>query len=336
MRHCPVPRQPAGVAWAGAIPLQGVPVVNLRSLDLNLLVIFDALIEERSITAAARKVGVSQSAMSHALRRLRETFKDDLFRRTPSGLVPTTRALHLASTLRLALNEIGTGLNEHFQFDPKTSSRTFHVQMSDYAVGCLLPRMCARVRAEAPGVKLIVHHPNQTNPFELDTVTDLQLLVCAPSRPPSGYKVEHLKRSPFMVVMRRDHPIAKAKMTPKLFLGLPLVRVDTGVSGRWILDDELARRGLSRNIVLNIPSLTGIIPILKHTDLCAILPKVWALLYSQPGDLAMSPLPMPGFDYTVDLVTGSRYERDPGHRWLRQIVREELRALYDPDGGRLD
>jgi DNA-binding transcriptional LysR family regulator len=310
--------------------------VNLRSLDLNLLVILDALIEERSITGAARKVGISQSAMSHALRRLRETFKDELVRRTSTGLVPTARALHLASSMRLVLNDIGSGLNEHFQFDPKTSRRTFHVQMSDYAVGCLLPRMCARVMAEAPGVKLVIHHPDQINPFALDAVTDLQLLVCASSRPPPGYKVEHLKRSPFMVVMRRDHPVANAKMTLKLFLGLPFVRTDTGVSGRWVLDDELARRGLSRNIVLNIPSLTGIVPILKHTDLCAILPKAWALLYSQPGDLAMSRLPMAGFDYTVDLITGSRYERDPGHRWLRQIVREETHALYKSDGGRLN
>jgi DNA-binding transcriptional LysR family regulator len=85
-----------------------------------------------------------------------------------------------------------------------------------------------------------------------------------------------------------------------------------------------------------MPSLTGIIAILKHTDMCAILPKAWALLYSQPGDLALSPLPILGFDYTVDLISGSRYERDPGHRWLRQIVREEVHALYKSDGGRLD
>lgn len=286
--------------------------MKLRSLDLNLLVILDALIEERTISGAARTVGISQSAMSHALRRLRETFKDDLVRRTPSGFVPTARALRLASSMRVALNEIGSGLNEHFQFDPKTSNRTFNVRMSDYAVGCLLPRVCTRVRAEAPSVKLTIHHPNQINPFELDAVTDLQLLVCANSRPPPGYKVEHLTRSPFMVAMRRDHPVAKAKMTLKRFLGLAFARVDTGVSGRWMLDDELARRGLSRNIALNMPSLTGVIPILKHTDLCAILPKSWALLYSQPGDLAMSPLPMLGFDYTIDLISGSRYERDLG------------------------
>lgn len=207
--------------------------------------------------------------------------------------------------------------------------------MSDYLVGCLLPRICARVRAEAPAVKLVVKHPSAHNPFEPDPATDVQLLVCASSRPPPGFKLERQYHSPFVTVMRPDHPAAKAKMTLKLFLSLPFARVDTGLIGSSVLDDTLRMRGLSRNIVLGLPSLTGIIPIVKHTDLCAILPKAWAIIYTSPGEIAMSPLPMPEVEYTVDLISGSQYERDPGHRWLRQIIREETRILFGPDGGRL-
>jgi DNA-binding transcriptional LysR family regulator len=114
--------------------------MNLRNIDVNLLVIFDALMAERSLTRAARKIGMSPSAVSHALRRLRETFDDDLIRRTPQGMMPTLREVDLAKSLRAALQEIERAVSQQLYSDPRTAERTFKMYISDYLTLCFLPR----------------------------------------------------------------------------------------------------------------------------------------------------------------------------------------------------
>ncbi len=123
--------------------------MNLRGIDLNLLVIFDALMAEQSITRAAHKVGITPSAMSHALRRLRQTFSDELLERTGRGMVPTQRALNLWGSVGAALQQLQRAVEQQLEFDPSTSERSFTVRISDYLVQCVMPRLCARVRAEA-------------------------------------------------------------------------------------------------------------------------------------------------------------------------------------------
>src|SRR5437763_1899399 len=151
--------------------------MNLRNIDLNLLVTFDAIIAERSITRASKKIGRSQSAMSHALGRLRQTFKDDLIRRTSRGMEPTARALKISKSVRAALQQIEIAVDEQVNFNPKTSMRVFSIRISDYLVGCLLPRLCARVRAEAPLVTLRVSHPASPNGSQIDPDVAVQLFV---------------------------------------------------------------------------------------------------------------------------------------------------------------
>jgi DNA-binding transcriptional LysR family regulator len=124
--------------------------MNLRKIDLNLLVMFDALMSEGSVAAAALKVGITPSAMSHALGRLRRTLNDDIFRRTPRGMVATRRACQLAQRTRGLLKDIDRAFSEQLEFDPKTSERSFRIRLSDYLVGCLMPRTCVRLRREAP------------------------------------------------------------------------------------------------------------------------------------------------------------------------------------------
>ena len=126
--------------------------MNLRNIDLNLLVIFDALMAERNITRAARKVGITPSAMSHALRRLRDTFSDELLHRTAGGMVPTQRATEFWVSVRAALQHVQRAIDQQLEFDPSISERSFTVRISDYLVQCAVPRLCARVRAEAPAM----------------------------------------------------------------------------------------------------------------------------------------------------------------------------------------
>jgi DNA-binding transcriptional LysR family regulator len=309
--------------------------MNLRNIDLNLLVIFDAVIAERSITRAARKIGISQSAMSHALGRLRATFKDDLVRRTSRGMEPTARALKIWRSVQTALRQIEAAVDEQVNFDPRTSKRLFNIRVSDYLVGCLLPRVCARVRAEAPFVTLNVSHPASPDGAQIDPDVDVQLFVCSIASPKAGVRRERLFQDRFVVVLRSGHPAARKRMTLKLFLELSQLKVEPATIGSTMLDDELARRGLSRQVVLTVPSLTGVLPIIRHSDLCAILPKAWLRLYGAPKDFATAPVPLPEIEFTVDQFSDPSRDRDPGHSWLRRLIQEEMRALHQPRGGSL-
>jgi DNA-binding transcriptional LysR family regulator len=301
--------------------------MNLRSIDLNLLVIFDALMAEQSITCAARRVGLTPSAMSHALDRLRQTFNDELLERTGRGMAPTHRALDLWRSVSPALQQMQRAVGQQLEFDPGTSERNFTVRISDYQTRCVMPRLCARVRAEAPNGTLIVDYLPVNAPGS-DNPGDIQIRVCADDWGPN-YRQERLFTGRFLVAMRPDHPIAKQAMTLNLYLSLPHLIVSS--VGARMIDDRLALEGLSRRVALTIPSLAGVIPVLEHSDLCTLLPELWLKLYCAPGRLAAAALPIAGADYTIDLICRAQDEGDAAHRWLRQLIAEEVSVLTASD-----
>ena len=310
--------------------------MNLRCIDLNLLVVFDALIATRSITRAARKVGVSQSAMSHALRRLRQTFDDEILRRTPRGMVPTQRALQLLEPIRLSLFGIERAIDQQLTFDPKTSQRIFNLQVSDYMMGCLVPRICARVRAEAPKLSMVIHHPPADHGQLPDEAMDIELMAgaSAAQRLP-GRKHERLLRDRFLIAMRRGHPALSRPITREVFLGLPHLIVSNSVIGSTVLEETLHKLGWSGQPALRLPSVSGVIPIIRHSDLCAVLPGAWLKLYAPSQSISVRALPFPDIDFIVEQRWHARNDRDPGLRWLRQLIRAEFEALHTPSGGRL-
>ncbi len=296
--------------------------MNLRSIDLNLLVIFDALMAEQSIAGAGRKVGLTPSAMSHALRRLRQTFNDELLERTGRGMVPTQRALELWRSVGAALEQLQRAVGQQLEFDPSTSERTFTVRISDYQTRCAMPRLCARVRTEAPNTTLIFGSLSE-NATGSDDPGDIQLRVCADDWGPR-YRQQRLLISRLVVAMRPGGRAAGQEMTLDLYLSLPHLIVSS--DGARIVDDRLARLGLSRRVAVTIPSLAGVISALEHSDLCAVLPELWLKLYCEPGRLATAALPIGAVDYTIDLIWRAQDEGDAGHRWLRQLIVDEVAA----------
>ncbi len=297
--------------------------MNLRSIDLNLLVIFDALMAERSITGAACKVGITPSAMSHALHRLRRTFNDELLERNGRGMVPTRRAIEFWASVGAALRQVQLAVDQHLEFDPRTSERTFTVRISDYLVQCAVPRLCARVRAEAPNTTLIVDYLHGDGPGS-DNPGDIQIRVCADDWGPE-YRQQRLLLNHFLVAMRRGHPAASQEMTLDLYLSLPHLTASS--VGARIIDDRLAREGLSRRIALTIPSLAAVIAILENSDLCALLPEQWLKLYCEPGRLATAAPPIASTEFTLDMIWRRQDEADAGHRWLRQLIVDEIALL---------
>jgi DNA-binding transcriptional LysR family regulator len=298
--------------------------MNLRSIDLNLLVIFDTLMTESSVKQAAEKVGVTPSAISHALRRLRTTFNDDLLMRTPRGLEATHRGRELAKSVRDALQQLHRAVDQQLNFDPSTSERTFKIHTSIYLVRCLLPRVFARIRAEAPGIGLIFERAA----LESNGITeprDIQLRVCADAWGPD-YLQTRLLCDRFVVAMRRDHPAASKEMTLERFVALPHVLVSAVADGA--LDRALDRRGLSRRLAATIPSLAGVFPIIEHSDLCAVLPEPWVRLYSEPGRVTYAAIPLSEMEFTIDMIWHRDDNTDPGHRWLRNLIQQEFALLY--------
>jgi DNA-binding transcriptional LysR family regulator len=316
-------------AWSVAPSELGRTSLNLRNIDLNLLVIFDALMAEKNITRAARVMGVTPSAISHALQRLRQTFDDPLFERQPGAMAPTRRAQELQPFVRSALQSLHQGLALYREFVPATSQRSFRILQSDFLSACLLPRLCARVRAEAPGVTLVV---DQLPADEEDThgPGDIELRVGARIASSAGRKRKRLWRDPFAVAMRQGHPAATGPLTLEHFMQLTFLDVASAVLDRRSLDEVLRNKGLVRRTAVTIPTLSGAVAIVAHTDLCVVLPRRWVSLYSAPSELATALLPVDGIEYAVDMIWQTLSEKDAGHRWLRRLIEEEFDVLYSP------
>jgi DNA-binding transcriptional LysR family regulator len=302
--------------------------MNLRSIDLNLLVVFEALMDTRSVGRAAQKVGMSPSAMSHGLRRLRATFDDELLKRTADGLVPTLRALDLVDPIRAALRQIQYSLARQLDFDPKTSERTFKIQFSDYFfTGGVLTDVCTRVQAEAPGVKLIVEHLAPGAGLDLGDTGSIRVQVNFGDGANAPYERERLLEERFVLVMRRSHPAARKRMTPELFCTLRQLRLSLPASGANRLDDFLGRHGLSRRVALEIPNPLWLLSIVRKTNLCAIVPERWTELRGHGSELALVSLPVSEDRFAVDQLWHTRNDRDAGHRWLRGLVAQRFREF---------
>ena len=308
--------------------------MNLRNIPLSSLVLFDALMAEQSVSRAAERVATSPSAMSHALRRLRRTFNDELIRRTPRGMEPTQRARDFWPFLRQGLQQIQRGLEQQLRFDPKRSERTFRLAISDYLVACILPRVCVRLREEAPGVTLVVEYLSTQDRHAAQEPGEIQLRVCASSWG-RAYRQERVLSDRFLVVMRRGHPAAAEEMTPERLLSLPFLKVSNAMIGSQAIDEELEKRGVSRWVPLIIPNLSAVIPIVANSDLCAFLPGQWVKMHDDRDSLAKMSIPTPEIEYTVDVIWQKDDDRDAGHRWLRELIIDEFRVLFSPNGGRL-
>lgn len=301
--------------------------MNLRTIDLNLLVIFEALMAERSVKRAAQKVGLSPSALSHGLGRLRAVFNDDLFLRGADGLVPTRRALDLIDPVRGGLKQIQHALADHVRFDPQTSQRAFKIQFHGYLTGALVPGLCARAHERAPGVKLIVEDSSSAAGMELDDPSNIQVRVGPAPALDDDHKRDHLFEDRLVLALRRGHPAGGQPLTLDTLQDLSYVKVATPPRHPTNRDDLVTRAGLDRRIVLETPQPSLVVPTICQTDLGAFLPEHWVRLHCDPERIVTLPLPLPESSFTVEQVWHVRNDRDPGHRWLRTLIAEAGKAI---------
>ena len=245
--------------------------MNLRSIDLNLLVIFDTLMREKHVTRAAQKVPMSQPAMSSALSRLRLLFADELFIRVNGQMEPTPRALEISIGVTKILKEAERLMMSEVTFEPHKSTLSFSGRMADLMGFMLLPDLLSSVTNHAPGMKINIEHTpiDKTIPALEDG--DLDFVVSSQLRHTSGIISEPVITDRLVCVMRRDHPLSDGPLTMANFLSASHLHVATSSTDVRFVDDVLSGKRLSRNIAVTIPHWLTLPFVLAKTDLISVV-----------------------------------------------------------------
>lgn len=296
--------------------------VSIQSLNLNLLLVLDALGQEQNVTRAAQRLGLTQSAVSNALAQLRQVLGDPLFVRARRGVVPTERALALVGPIRQALALVEDALASGTGFDPSTSTRHFVIAASDYTEYVVLPRLLHRLRREAPGVQLQVqawgHH--EVPPALESGQADLMLGYYGAV--PPGHVDEPLFREEYLCIVRKGHPVVRNRLTLKRYLKLDHVVVTQRPGALGSVDTALAALGLSRSVGARVSHFLMVPQLVAETDMVAALSRRVAEPLARQLDLAVYAPPLSLPKSTVGQVWHERTHSDPGHDWLRRVIRE--------------
>ena len=295
------------------------PGVKLGAIDLNLLVVFDAVMQERNVTRAGQRLGLSQPALSHALSRLRHMLKDDLFIRSPRGMLPTPRAEQLAVPVRTALDGLQQSL-EPTQFDPAKAIRRFRIAVDNYAAIVLVGILAERVGKVAPRVLLEFRPSGTLEILDLLDRGELDLALGPHSAPGERFSHQLLLQDEFVAVLRRNHPAANVKeLSAEKFSDLPYLEISSALHSTDFIDQALARRKLTRRIVLHAPFLSAT-RILASSDKVSVLERRVAEELARHRPLAMRMLPFPSPAIETAMVWPRWLDNQPAHRWLRDIV----------------
>lgn len=292
--------------------------VDLRKADLNLLVVLSALLEERSVTRAALRVGMSQPAASRALARLRELFADAILVDGPGGYVPTARASELLPLLRNVLTGVADLLDERI-FDPAKAVGSVRLLMLDLEAAVLAPPLIERLRDQAPALDLEIVPPGPRPLESLDRDT-VDALIGVVEDAPAGIRKRKLYGDRFVTMLRGAHPAAGKKLALKRYLELDHIVVSVTGAGRAWVDEVLARSGKQRRVKVRVPSFFAALEIAARSDLIMTLPVSLAQTAADMGRFVMSPPPLDMGSLVMSLAWHARHQDSPRHAWLRGII----------------
>jgi DNA-binding transcriptional LysR family regulator len=287
---------------------------GLDSIDLNLLVILDVLLAEESVTTAGRRLGLSQSAVSRSLTRLRELFADELFVRTGRGMRPTRRALELVAPLRRALVELGGLLEPRERFDPKTASRVFQIAALDYSQLTLIGPWTARLAELAPGIDVVVRQLSVHSKRDLEAGA-LDLYVAPRTRTVAGVIWTALHEDDYACVVWSEHAVRR--LTLARYVALEHVLVAPGERPGGLVDRVLAEQGLARRVSVRVPTFASVPYLLLGTQRIATLPRRIAERFIEHHALRMLEPPIELPPVVLHLGWHELHRSDPGHAWLR-------------------
>jgi len=304
---------------------------NFRTLDLNLLRVFDEVMAERSLTRAARNLSLTQPAVSNALRRLRDTLGDELVQRSGQGMAPTPRALAIWPAVREALQQLQASLIPN-EFVPAQARSTFVLAMADATAAELIPGLVETLEHEAPGVSLRVVPLTTRDPRGLldEESCDLavgyfpavlaDLTASAQSGEALPFFYQRLYLGEYVCVMRKGHPLASGPLTLQRFCDARHMLVSFSGRAFGFIDEALAALGQKRNVVLTVNQFFTAGRVVANSNLLTVLPRHFVRVTGIAEQLELRPLPFAVSPVHVDAVWHRRSQQSSAHLWLRETL----------------
>ncbi|MGO4813099.1 LysR family transcriptional regulator [Cupriavidus sp. 2MCAB6] len=296
--------------------------MELREIDLNLLVVFNELLRLRRVSAVAEALGISQPAISNALNRLRKLLGDELFLRTSRGMVPTPFAENLAEPIGYALGAIHNTLNAQSAFEPASSTRNFTIAMTDIGEIYFLPDLMKRLSKVAPGVTISTVRNHTVNLREEMESGRVDLAIGFMPDLKAGFFQRRLFRQRYVCIFRKGHPLAREGMTIGSFSNAEHVAIVAAGTGHSMVDEVIQRAGVPRQVRLRVPHFVAVGHILQTTDMIAVVPEAYAERTLKPFGLEAAACPVKIPDIVINVLWHARNNREPASQWLRQLVFE--------------
>lgn len=295
--------------------------MDLNTLDLNLLRVFDTVMRERHVTRAAAALGLTQSAVSNALARLRHAFADELFVRRPGGVEPTALATSLAEPIATALDGVRAALALKLPFVPETATETFRIGMNEYAEAVLAAPLFAAVLGSAPGCTLVSRHVDRLDAATLLEADDIAIaLAVLPEELPAHFTRILLLPDAFLTLMRPDHPLATGELTLERFVAVPHLVVSPNGSRFAALDAPLREAGHPRRVAATCGHFLAVADILRATDLVCSLSGRMARRIAATNGLVVRETPVAIRHARLSMAWHRRHDNHPAHVWLRRTL----------------
>ena len=294
--------------------------IDLSRMDLNLLVALDALLTERSVTRAAARVGVGQSAMSSSLARLRRLLGDELLTRAPEGMRPTPRALALAEPLRTTLRQIRALVHREQVFDPATAERSFTISLPDSTEVLLGPRLLAFLRAEAPGIRLLLRSVDRAHIVEELDAGRVDLAIGLLFEGQAHHKQRLLYRDSYVCLFDAEKLGLEPPISLEDYLRFPHVLTSLRETAHGIVDDALAKLGLKRTLAVTTPRFLAVPFLVRAAPVVTTMHARLAHYFAHALGLTVSPVPIAVDDVAITMLWHASHDEDPAHRWLRQTL----------------
>lgn len=307
--------------------------MHLPSLYIGQLQLVEALARSGSLTAAATELGITQSAASHALAKLRNELSDPLFVRTSDGMQPTPFGRRLADSSKVALHALDAGIARGADFVPATSTRTFNIIMSDVSQFLYLPTLIERLSSEAPHIVVRARPVPAKAPHVLLESGEADLAVGAFTGFIVGCRQRRLYREQYACVVRQDHPLFRKGMSIEAFRDVPQAIVDPRGYVHEQLDYLLAQQQIPRKPKLHVPYFLSLLPVIRRTNLLLIMASRLAHAFAEIAPLKIMPPPIKLPIYNVSLFWHERFNRDAGSQWLRAMY---IQLFGDIRGGKAD
>ena len=302
--------------------------MNLQNEDLNLLIVFEAMLETRSVSKASDRLGMSQPSMSHVLGKMRKSFDDPMFIRVKNEMQPTPRALAIALPVKQVLELARSEIFQRHAFQPAVSAQIFTLCMTDVAETSYLPHIINAVRLQAPNTRLRTVSPIAEKLEEgLESGgVDLAIGYFPDLRNAGVFQQRLVRSSGFVCIAAQANPhIGPEGMTLASFARAPHVAVRTEGRSQEVIEQAMKNLGITRQVFLTVPHFLGLMSIIPQTDLIAMIPLDLAPAFEGQEGIHIHPLPFQTPQVEVIQIWHKRYHKDSANQWLRGVVREAMK-----------